>query len=42
MIDNAPDVMFSMATNTPMSIGLDKHAVAAEPQATFPYVPDVP
>jgi hypothetical protein len=42
LIDNAPDVMFSMATNTPLTIALDRHAVATEPKATFPYLPDVP
>ncbi|WP_052852843.1 DUF4331 family protein [Streptomyces avicenniae] len=39
MIDNAPDVMFSFATNTPFGIGLDRNAVAAKPSDTFPYVP---
>ena len=42
LIDNAPDVMFSMATNSPLSIGLDRHSISREPKAEFPYLPDVP
>jgi hypothetical protein len=39
MTDNAPEVMFSLATNTPVSIGLTKDCVTAKPRKTFPYVP---
>jgi hypothetical protein len=42
LIDNAPDVMFSMATNSPLSIGLDRHSISQEPKTAFPYLPDVP
>ncbi|MGP4018467.1 hypothetical protein [Saccharopolyspora sp. 5N708] len=41
LTDNAPDVMFSLATNTPFTIGLTKESVAAKPTRTFPYVPAV-
>ncbi|WP_436762566.1 DUF4331 family protein [Streptosporangium sp. V21-05] len=39
LTDNAPDVMFSFATNTAFTIGLDSDSVAAGPTRTFPYVP---
>jgi hypothetical protein len=38
LTDNAPDVMFSLATNTAFTIGLTKDSVAAKPTRTFPYV----
>jgi Domain of unknown function (DUF4331) len=39
LTDNAPDVMFSLATNTAFSIGLTKDAITAKPTTRFPYVP---
>ena len=39
LIDNAPDVMFSMAANTPVLLGIGKESVTSKPSATFPYVP---
>ncbi|WP_440071304.1 hypothetical protein [Streptosporangium sp. OZ121] len=39
LTDNAPDVMFSLATNTALTIGLMSDSVAARPTRTFPYVP---
>jgi hypothetical protein len=39
LTDNAPDVMFSLATNTAFTIGLTKDSVAVKPTRTFPYVP---
>ncbi|WP_328852203.1 DUF4331 domain-containing protein [Micromonospora globbae] len=41
LIDNAPDVMFSLATNTAFTIGLTKNSVTAKPTRHFPYVPQV-
>ena len=39
LIDNAPDVMFTLAANTPITLGIGKESVTAKPTATFPYVP---
>lgn len=39
LTDNAPDVMFSLAANTPVRLGIGKESVAAKPSKTFPYVP---
>ncbi len=39
LTDNAPDVMFSLATNTAFTIGLTKDSVTNRPAARFPYVP---
>jgi hypothetical protein len=39
LTDNAPDVMFSIAANTPVSLGIGKESVTSKPRATFPYVP---
>jgi hypothetical protein len=39
LTDNAPNVMFSIATNTPVSLGIGKESVTAKPSRTFPYVP---
>ncbi|CDO08888.1 DUF4331 domain-containing protein [Mycolicibacterium cosmeticum] len=39
LIDNAPDVMFSLVTNTPVSLGIGKESVTTPPTTTFPYVP---
>lgn len=41
LIDNAPDVMFSLATNTAFTIGLTKESITAKPTASFPYVPQI-
>jgi len=41
LTDNAPDVMFSIAANTPVRLGIGKDSVTAKPSATFPYVPAV-
>jgi hypothetical protein len=40
LTDNAPDVMFSIAANTPVSLGIGKESVTAKPRAFFPYVPE--
>jgi hypothetical protein len=39
LTDNAPDVMFSMAANTPVRLGIGKESVTSKPSAVFPYVP---
>ena len=39
LTDNAPDVMFSMAANTPVRLGIGKDSVTSKPSTTFPYVP---
>jgi hypothetical protein len=39
LTDNAPNVMFSIAANTPISLGIGKESVTSKPSATFPYVP---
>ena len=39
LTDNAPRVMFSMAANTPVSLGIDKESVTSKPSKAFPYVP---
>ena len=41
LIDNAPDVMFSIASNTPVHLGIGKESVTSKPSTTFPYVPAV-
>jgi len=41
LTDNAPDVMFSLAANTPIRLGIGKESVTREPSAVFPYVPSV-
>jgi hypothetical protein len=40
LTDNAPDVMFSLATNTAFTIGLTKDSVTTKPSNRFPYVPE--
>lgn len=42
LIDNAPDVMFSLAANTPVSLGIGRSSVTSKPSSTFPYVPAAP
>jgi hypothetical protein len=39
LIDNAPDVMFSLAANTPVKLGIGKESITSKPRDTFPYVP---
>jgi hypothetical protein len=41
LIDNAPNVMFSIAANTPVSLGIGKESVTSKPSTTFPYIPAV-
>ena len=42
LTDNAPDVMFSIAANTPIRLGIGKESVTSKPTKTFPYVPAIP
>ncbi len=39
LTDNAPDVMFSIAANTPIRLGIGKESVVSKPRKTFPYMP---
>jgi len=39
LTDNAADVMFSIAANTPVRLGIGKESVVSKPSTTFPYVP---
>jgi hypothetical protein len=39
LTDNAPNVMFSIAANAPVSLGIGKESVTSKPSRTFPYVP---
>jgi hypothetical protein len=39
LTDNAPDVMFTIASNTPVKLGIGKESVTSKPRAPFPYVP---
>ncbi|MEI9974641.1 MAG: DUF4331 family protein [Ignavibacteriota bacterium] len=39
LTDNVPDVMFSLAANTPIRLGIGKESVPSKPSKTFPYVP---
>ena len=39
LTDNAPNVMFSIAANTPVCLGIGKESVTSKPSRTFPYVP---
>jgi hypothetical protein len=39
LTDNAPDVMFTIATNTPIRLGIGKESVTSKPSTAFPYVP---
>lgn len=41
LTDNAPNVMFSIAANTPVSLGIGKESVTSKPSKIFPYVPAV-
>jgi hypothetical protein len=42
LTDNAPNVMFSIAANAPVSLGIGKESVSSKPSKTFPYVPAAP
>ena len=42
LIDNAPDVMCTLATNTPLSLCIGKESVSPQPLTVFPYVPPLP
>lgn len=39
LTDNAPNVVFSAAANTPIELGIGKESVTSKPRKTFPYVP---
>jgi hypothetical protein len=39
LTDNAPDVMFSIAANAPVRLGIGKESVTSKPSKVFPYVP---
>jgi hypothetical protein len=38
LTDNAPDVMFTIASNTPIRLGIGKESVTLKPSKAFPYV----
>ena len=38
LTDNAPDVMFSFAPNTPIGLGIGKESVTLNPTKVFPYL----
>jgi hypothetical protein len=39
LTDNATNVMFSIAANAPVSLGIGKESVTSKPSKAFPYVP---
>jgi Domain of unknown function (DUF4331) len=41
LTDNAPNVMFSIASNAPVALGIGKESVSSKPSKAFPYVPSV-
>jgi Domain of unknown function (DUF4331) len=41
LTDNAPNVMFSLAANIPVSLGIGKESVTSKPSNVFPYVPAI-
>ncbi len=41
LTDNAPDVMFSLAANKPVTLGIGKESVTTPPSRNFPYVPAI-
>ncbi len=41
LADNAPNVMFTIAANTPVALGIGKELVTSKPSKSFPYVPAV-
>lgn len=42
LTDNAPNVMFTIAANTPISLGIGKASVPSSPSTTFPYLSVAP
>ncbi len=38
LTDNAPNVMFTIASNTPIRLGIGKESVTSKPSKEFPYV----
>ena len=38
LTDNAPNVMFTIASNTPIRLGIGKESVTSKPSKVFPYV----
>jgi len=41
LTDNAPNVMFTLAANTPIQLGIGKESVVSKPSRAFPYMPAV-
>ena len=41
LIDNVADVVFTMAANTPIGLGIGRESVRAKPRSCFPYMPPV-
>ncbi|MDX2815587.1 hypothetical protein PV410_23950 [Streptomyces sp. PA03-5A] len=39
MTGNAPDVRFSFAANTPVSLSIGRESVTSKPSSGLPYVP---
>ncbi|WP_197077523.1 hypothetical protein [Hyphomicrobium sp. 99] len=39
LTDNAPNVMFTIAANTPVRLEIGKETVTSKPSNKFPYVP---
>lgn len=39
LTDNVADVIFSLAANTPITMGIGKESVVSKPSGVFPYVP---
>jgi hypothetical protein len=39
LTDNACDVMFSLAANAPVCLGIGKETVTSKPRSMFPYLP---
>jgi hypothetical protein len=39
LTDNAPNVIFSLAANSPISLGIGRESVTSKPRKQFPYVP---
>jgi hypothetical protein len=42
LTDNAPDVMFSLAANAPVRLGIGRESVTLKPTESFPYVHPAP
>jgi len=42
LIDNAPEVMFTIAANTPVTLAIGRGSVTSKPRRAFPYVPPAP